>query len=406
MTKLEENPNCCMSTLIDTQELFEQMLILTSSTMVSHIAAYQVLPFENRYKLNDICNAHRGNALICCLLTPIEIIALSKTNLITLAYTDVLLMQNFILHSESLQSTESWVPLCLPGISAEGYLQMYSNFTDRIGVVFITESQEYEYFAKFAEKSRVIIQELTDKQLLLKIEKNLKLKNDVNDITFDTQQMDDLYIKLFQLSVNNHDTAYYYRDSKINNIYNDDNEKNYIMMPSLTEIKPDQKMPLTVKSNANNEENQNSIKNNNDQVPPMTKSSIPFSENVYRVKDIKKDPLIKIKYAICKHKVFNQYFSINFGPIANITNEEFYIYESYGRLYDLYNSQVTSLINTNNFFHFEKDDKFSHCIFTSDNYILMASFNLFMPFDEIHSIGKDMLKVVKSYESNFFINIK
>ena len=62
-------------------------------------------------------------------------------------------MQNLIFSSDSLRTTESWIPLCLPGISDAGLLQMYCNFFEpNIGIAFITESQEDSYFLKFVDQ--------------------------------------------------------------------------------------------------------------------------------------------------------------------------------------------------------------------------------------------------------------
>ena len=130
-----------MGALQDTEQLFEQMIEFTGYSLISLLSAYEVLPIDNRNKINDICNYNRGSALLCCILSKsaTEVIAISKTDLINLAQTDMILIQNLIIHSDSLKSSESWVPICLPGISAEGYLQLYCNFTHaKLGIIFIT----------------------------------------------------------------------------------------------------------------------------------------------------------------------------------------------------------------------------------------------------------------------------
>lgn len=82
------------------------------------------------------------------------------------------MIQNLILSSESLKHTESWIPICLPGISDSGYLQIYINFIEEdIGIVYITESQEHSYFLQFSEQSRNI-NELFEKDNLVNIIKH------------------------------------------------------------------------------------------------------------------------------------------------------------------------------------------------------------------------------------------
>jgi hypothetical protein len=91
-------------------------------------------------------------------MTPYEVICLCKNEAITsVSAHDIIIIQNMILSSESLKTTESWLPLCLPGISDAGYLQCYCNFFDQnIGIVIISEYQDQSYFLKFSEQSREI----------------------------------------------------------------------------------------------------------------------------------------------------------------------------------------------------------------------------------------------------------
>ena len=47
---------------------------------------------------------------------------------IELTFSDMALIQCLIMTSGALKENERWVPLCMPGISADGFLQLYSNF--------------------------------------------------------------------------------------------------------------------------------------------------------------------------------------------------------------------------------------------------------------------------------------
>ena len=77
-----------------------------------------------------------------------------------------------------MRTGESWVPICLPGISSEGFLQLYCNFvtTDKFGIIFVTESQEQKYFNDFVNLSRKIFNEIEEQKLLINIENSLKKK--------------------------------------------------------------------------------------------------------------------------------------------------------------------------------------------------------------------------------------
>ena len=59
-----------------------------------------------------------------------------------------------------------------------------------------------------------------------------------------------------------------------------------------------------------------------------------------------------------------------------------------------------------NFFHIEKDKKFSHGIYVTENYIILGTFNVFKPTNEINDAFEELLKLVKKYENNLFISLK
>ena len=75
-------------------------------------------------------------------------------------------------------------------------------------------------------------------------------------------------------------------------------------------------------------------------------------------------------------------------------------------MYDFYISFSKNLNNPDNFYHIEKDNKFSHGIYVNENFIIFGTFNLFKPNDEITEILKECAKLIKNYESNFFISLK
>ena len=174
MPILEEKPSSCSTVLSGINESLEQIIEYSNNTLVGSLNSYQVLPIENRQKLNNICRKYLKNALICCLITPDakQIISLSKSNIINLSFNDMILIQCLII------TGESWVPICLPGISSEGFLQLYCNFvtTDKFGIIFVTESQEQKYFNDFVNLSRKIYNEIEEQNYLKNIENSLRKK--------------------------------------------------------------------------------------------------------------------------------------------------------------------------------------------------------------------------------------
>ena len=394
---LEEKPSSCMGALQDTEQLFEQMIEFTGYSLISLLSAYEVLPIDNRNKINDICNYNRGSALLCCILSKsaTEVIAISKTDLINLAQTDMILIQNLIIHSDSLKSSESWVPICLPGISAEGYLQLYCNFTHaKLGIIFITENQENEYFLKFSSQSEKILEEIENKGLMEYIHMSLYVKEMKNNY-LKKDNVDSNKVELF-LNKILHDKKIISNSIEIQKTTS--NQVTYIEKLGNPKLKNNI-------SNNNNINNTNPNNNNNlNQIKMLLPNKNQIRNEINN--NITKDPLSKMKYGIIKHKIYNQFVSINFHKYDKITKEEKKIYKIYGRLYDMYNLQDSSTINLNNFIHLEKDDDFIHAILSKGNLIILASFNIFKPYDEINKILNDLSYMIKGYENNFFIYVK
>ena len=391
VSRLEEKPVSFVSALQDTEELFEQMIDYTSKSLVSLISSYHVLPLENRNKLNNVCDNYLGEALMCCLFTPdgSKLLAISKNEVISVVQSDIILIQNLIMHNDSLRFTESWVPICLPGISEEGFVQLYANFTTnkKIGIVYITESQENALFLKFCEQSRNLIESIEQRGLIVNIENALECdveKKECNNIVPTQKDNVDTFMKiLFNLK----------NKEKVNQEINVMQDKSNINN-------------TTTNNNSNNKDN-NIIKQENNN---NNKQSINYNgllQKVYNLKQGNNDPFKQMKYCIFKHKTLNQYFSINFNLYKHISKKEKHILKKYIKLYDLYCSQDNSLIDLGNYFHLEKDSHYAHIIYTyGDDYLMMGSLNLFMSTPEIIALCKDIFKIVKLYENNFFINVK
>jgi len=108
-----------------------------------------------------------------------------------------------------------------------------------------------------------------------------------------------------------------------------------------------------------------------------------------------------VKFLVCRNKSNNQYFTFKVNNYENITEEERSVFNSYSKLYDMLKSSYVT--NPNNFFHYEKDECFTHTIHTNDNYILFVSFNLFSEFEDINSMTLELLKSIKLKESYYFI---
>jgi len=364
MPILEEKPSSCSTVLSGINESMEQMIEYSSNTLVGLLSSYQVLPIENRQRLNNICHKYLKNALICCLMTPDakQIISLSKSNIINLSFNDIILIQCLIMSSDSLRSGESWVPICLPGISSEGFLQLYCNFvtTDKFGIIFVTESQEQKYFNDFVNLSRKIYNEIEEQKYLKNIENSLK-KNEIKKVI---------------------------------------SEKNEV-----SKIKDFIEGTIGVKEVIDKKEKEKNIR------IQIHKNIIPKKVSIYYGvynpdNDFIKDPLIKLKYGLVRNKLIGQFFAINFSNNDEISPNEKYIYSKYIKLHDMFISMNTTTVDVDNYFHIEKDNKYTHGIYVTDTYAIFGTFNLFKSNEEVHGLLKEIAKLIKSHDSNFFINFK
>ena len=387
MKALEEKPATCAKLLTNSNYLFEQIIEYTSHSMVGVLKSYQVLPIENRSKLNEICSKYRGDALITCLITlnAKEIIALSKSTVIELSFADMALIQCLIMTCGSLRENESWVPLCMPGISADGFLQLYSNFLppNQYGILFTS-------FSTFTDLSRKMYDEIKEKGFLSNIEKAIETKKNAEyikeEIQNDTQEINVELLKEFIKKT----------FSNKNNNNNNKNKESYNPNDIITKSTNLSDAYKTYKTSVRKD---NTTTN-------MHVSRIISVGKIATKQNNKNDPILKMNYGIVQHRINSQFFTINMHSHDHLTKEEKYILKSYIKLYDYYVSLSKSMNNPDNFYHIEKDNKFSHGIYVNDTYIIFGTFNLFKPNDEITSVFKELIKLIKQYDTNFFVSLK
>ena len=354
---LEEKPNSCYNILTETYTLFENLIEKTNCDFFSLLKSYKISLINDRNKINEILNNNRKEAILSIIFTKDlnEIISISKSYLISICAEDIFLIQNLL--TSAYFEDENWNPICMPAISNEGFLQMYSNFSNKnFVVVFVTENSEIEFFQKFSEYAKKIIKEIEEKNLIENIEKIYDVNNN-----FNVDNVDERSIEIF-----------------VNKIFREN------------DFKLENSKSLRTSLEENN--NKDTLKKSN------TISQFLF-------KNIKNDPFLKIKFCIVKNKSLNQFFSLN---LNNNNNNEIInkILKIYNNLYDILNSQENNFININNFFHFQKNSYYLNVIYTNENYVCMSTFNLFISYDEAQNILKDFFKLIKNNENKFFVNIK
>lgn len=139
--------------------------------------SFMALPMSNSHR-NAIQTVIKDNRhpdiLYSILLTPINIIYLQKSKEISFHPQDILLILNLLQSSASLRSSENWIPLCLPGISPDGFIYAYIYFfTKNVGIIMITNEINNEMFHNCSQLGKNINRALSEFKLFDIIEQNL-----------------------------------------------------------------------------------------------------------------------------------------------------------------------------------------------------------------------------------------
>ena len=361
--KLKDNPSRYLSIINKNEILFENMIYYTSHSFVSLFNSFQVFKCDFREKLNKICEENIGIARIMIIMTSYEIISLSHHPDIKINASDIILLQNLILSNESLKTIESWVPICLPGISEEGYLQLYCKFDDYgIGICFLTENIDSKYFMEFIEQYRKIYKILIKENLIEKIielypKKILEDKNEIND--------DELINKLVDKII----------------LSNNNRVNQKILRPS---------NDLLRRSNVSTK--------NSPQIRQRIMTN--FSKNsIFAKNDIFDDVIC----GICNNKQYSQYFLIKINQdFRNLNKSEKNLLKEYNKLFD----KLYLYPYKDNFFTIEKGNIYINAIYQNENFILICSFNFFLDYDDVIQKMKDILKQIKKDENKYFILYK
>ena len=400
-SKLEDNPSNCLRTMSGTENLFEQIIQYSSHSFISLFNSCQVMNYiEGRDKLNQIAEEYRGDALYCIIMTPYEIIALARSNKINVVSSDLVLIQNLIFCQEMLRSHESYVPICLPGISEQGYIQFYSNFSEEnIGVIFVTENMDPTYFVIFQEQYNNLYERLIEENYIEKIMNSFRINNNIyGDYTLmnyknkekeKKEEIEEVDTKIIISELIN-------KMSKKRNFKF--SSKKLLSSKSLTII--DNNIPINKKMYSD----KNLIfKITNSQENFKTKLS---SNDLFLVKDGKIINKIfeGIKYGVVLNKKLRQYILLNFDMDFRVYDAfQKKIIHQYNFLFDIINIQI----NENEEFSFiQKTNEFINVVEVNENFLIICSYNFFCDYDEVGRKAKDLIKYMKKNENKHFILFK
>ena len=363
---LEEKPSNFNFILEKKIYLFEQIIEYSSHSLTSLINCYQILPIENRNKFYEIISKNKNEFVLCCLFDNFanKLISLCKASFINFNFSDIVLIQNLIMFNNSIKNFEIFENLCIPGISDQGPLQIYSNFNfDNIGIVFICENDTEEIKKKYQVLSKKIYEEIKLSNSLIHSIKNAS--NSFFDCNEEENELDNFKLKSIFINYN--------KENRLSKSLEKVEFKNDYLGINLLK----------------NDKSFNSIKRHTTQVIDISGNKVIDINNINNCFSV-------LKYSLIINIVLKQFYN-------KITAEEKYIYKVYTKLFDLYKCQEK---NEKNFHHFEKDNSYNHIIYVQNHLIIIATFNIFKTYEEILNNIKKIIKIISNNENYYFIQIK
>ena len=394
--KLEDNPSKCLTAMGGTEHLFEQIIQYSSNSFISLFNSYQIMNFinfgESRDKINKILEENKGNSLYCILMTPYEIISFAHSNQIVVTSSDLILIQNLIFCTEMLRTQESYVPICLPGISDQGFLQLYSHFSEEnIGIIFVTENTDPMCFMEFQQKYHDIYNKL-QKSYITKIVDCMRKNNNIKG-----------QYSLFKRK--NKNKQQLTDETLINKLLNT------IIKEKGIKMEEDDKEPKKEDNNDNNEND------SNDNLTKIMVKHKTFTGTFNTINNINNNNnnnnsssiFNKVKYGVVLYKKYNQYIMINFGmDYRNYDKKEKNLIHKYHQLYDIYNNYSKEKdTNKDDFYYIEKSNTYYNVIRVNDSFILICTFSFFCgDIEHIYKTSREIIKFLKKNENKYFIVYK
>jgi hypothetical protein len=325
---------------------------------------------SHRKKINKIVEESRGDALYCILLSPYEIISISHSKLINVVPADLILIQTLIYINEAIRTQLSYVPICLPGISDQGYVQLFGKFTnENIGIFFVTEKMDPIYFNKLQSQYKNLYQKLV---------KNDAIQRIMNSMLYNNNIMKEITLMKSKSLLNK-------KNIKINNI----NKININKTNTIKNInKLSDKSIFKLDSGEINEKNTNKIKTLN-----RTMTTIMDYNEFSRKKKLEEELLQKklkkeemelfkdIIYGVALNRKLNQYFLINFDmDYRLLSKEDKQLMREYIILYDIYNSDEKNR-EKNNYYFADKKGDFINVLLVDEKYLTIISYDISVGMD-------------------------
>ena len=404
-SKLEDNPSKCLSTMSGTENLFEQIIQYSSNSFPSLFNSYQVMNYlEGRDKLNKIAEEYRGDALYCIIMTPYEIISLARSNQINVVPSDLVLIQTLIFCQEMLRSQESYVPICLPGISEQGYIQFYSNFSEEnIGVIYVTENMDPMCFVKFQEQYNKLYQRLTDENYIAKIMNSFRINNNIfGEYTLGKNKVIDI-IENNEKEKGKDEKQEISTESLMKELINKMSKKINLKKSNKKLDKIFKNITITDNNTLNKKYSDNNLnKINKNETLKRTESNneLFIGKNEKLINKV----FDGIKYGVALNKKLGQYIMLNFDMDFRVYDK---LHKKLIHEYNILFDKAKEQINENEeFFFIQKTENFVNVIESNENLLIICSYNFFSDYDEVGKKAKDLIKYMKKNENKHFIVFK
>ncbi|CAD8067337.1 unnamed protein product [Paramecium primaurelia] len=116
---------------------------------------------------NNLKEIKLPNIIASLLLTETFVIDICRQKNMEFKTSDILIIQSMIQGQGQLKKGENWIPICLPGLSAMGFVYAYIYFfyQNIIGIVMISDDNSLDMFTKCKEAAQVLIQKFNSNNL-------------------------------------------------------------------------------------------------------------------------------------------------------------------------------------------------------------------------------------------------
>ncbi|CAD8061013.1 unnamed protein product [Paramecium primaurelia] len=116
---------------------------------------------------NNLKEIKVSNVIATLLLTETYVIDIWRQKNMEFKTSDIMIIQSMIQGQGQLKKGENWIPICLPGLSAMGFVYAYINFfyQNTIGIVMISDDNSLDMFTKCKEAAQTMIEKFDSNKL-------------------------------------------------------------------------------------------------------------------------------------------------------------------------------------------------------------------------------------------------